>query len=484
MVAAYVLDTTRSSYRLDILAQEELNVQTIPYHEVAGKGKSERCFSEVEIEPATEYAAEDADVTLRLRNAFAPRLGEELGRLFREIEMPLVPILAGLEKAGVRIDRPFLAKMSQRLEGQLAGLTDEIYRHAGVEFNLNSPKQLGEVLYEKLELPVLRKTQKTRSPSTSEDVLLRLAEDHEVPRLILEYRELKKLKSTYVDAIPALVNPDTGRIHPSYNQTGTSTGRLASSNPNIQNIPIRTELGREVRRAFVTEEGWRLLSADYSQVELRVMAHLSGDEKLIEAFRDGEDIHTRTAAEVFEVDPGEVASEQRRAAKAINFGILYGMGAQSLSQQIDTTYQEAVAFIERYFERYPAVRDYMDRTLETLRENGAVTTLFDRVRTFPQVATAKGQQRAFAERAAINTTIQGTAADLMKMAMIRVQERLEEEGLGSRMIIQVHDELIFEGPAEEMEALESLARETMEGVHPLEVPLIVDVEVGDTWYEV
>jgi DNA polymerase-1 len=485
MVAAYLLDPIRSSYRMDALAGDFLEIRTTTYEEVAGKGKSQRPFYEVDLDAATHYAAEDADVALRLYRTFEPMLEEKaLYPLFEEIEMPLVPILSDMERTGVRVDADSLAKMSERLEGELERLTTAIYAEAGVEFNLNSPKQLGEILFERLGLPVLRKTRKTGAPSTSEDVLMRLAVDHGVPQLILDYRELQKLKSTYVDAIPTFINPETGRIHPSYNQTVTATGRLASSNPNIQNIPIRTELGREVRRSFITKSGWKLLSADYSQVELRVMAHLAGDEKLIEAFRRGEDIHTRTAAEVFGTSPEEVTDDQRRSAKAINFGILYGMGPHALSLQIGTSYQEANEFIKRYFERYPAVRGYIDRTLETLRENGAVTTLFDRIRSFPEVVSASGRQRSFTERAAINATIQGTAADLMKMAMIRVHDRLAREGLESRMIIQVHDELILEGPEEEMGRLPDLVRETMEGVHEMAVPLAVDTAVGGSWYEV
>jgi len=486
MVAAYLIDPTRSGFSLDALAARHLDYRCIPYEEVCGKGKDQRTFDAVDLEAATQYAAEDADIACRLWDVLEPELRAHEGMrdLFEDVEMPLVGILAAMEQAGVRVDVKQLEEMSRRLEGEIETLRAGIWQEAGREFNLNSPKQLAEVLYDDLNLPVLRKTQKTGARSTSEVVLVRLAVTYEIPRLVLEYRELQKLKSTYVDALPALVNPDTGRIHPSYNQTVAATGRLSSSNPNIQNIPIRTDLGRQVRRAFVPEEGRLFLAADYSQVELRVLAHLSGDPRLIEAFRRGEDIHRSTAAEVFGVEPGEVTSEQRARAKAVNFGVLYGMGPHGLSQQIGVTHAEAREFIDRYFDRYPGVRGYIDRVLKQLDAEGRVTTLFGRTRAFPEATSPRGAQRSFAERAAINTTIQGTAADLMKMAMIRVARALEEEAFEGLIIMQIHDELVLEAPAAEMDALTEMVRREMEGVHEMAAPLVVDTAVGPSWYDV
>jgi DNA polymerase-1 len=389
-----------------------------------------------------------------------------------------------MEMAGVKIDTGALARMSSRLEREIDTKAKEIYRLAGVEFNINSPKKLGDVLFNQLNLPKPVKYGKGKTISTAVDVLEGLAEDHEVPRLVLEYRQLSKLKSTYVDTLPALLSPATGRLHTTFDQTGTATGRLSSANPNLQNIPIRTELGREIRAAFTAEPGHVLLAADYSQIELRLLAHYSKDPLLVEAFRRGDDIHTLTASQVFGVPPLMVTPDHRRQAKVVNFGIVYGLSAFGLSQQLGIEPAEARHFIHGYFEKYKGVRAFIDKTLDETRRDGKVKTLFGRVRPIPDINSRNANQRGFAERTAVNTPLQGTAADLIKVAMIRIDAAIAERDLKSRMTLQVHDELVFEVPDAELDVMRSLVREQMEKVHPLAVPLVVDLSVGPNWRDV
>jgi DNA polymerase-1 len=386
-----------------------------------------------------------------------------------------------MEHAGVKIDRAALAEMSSRLEREIDAKAKEIYQHAGLEFNISSPKQLGDVLFNKLNLPKPVKYGKGKTISTAVDVLEGLAESHDVPRMVLEYRQLTKLKSTYVDALPALLNLASGRLHTTFGQTGTATGRLSSANPNLQNIPIRTELGREIRAAFTAEPGHVLLAADYSQIELRLLAHFSKDPLLVEAYRRGDDIHTLTASQVFGVPPLMVTPDHRRQAKVVNFGIVYGLSAFGLSQNLGIEPGEAKQFINAYFERYGGVRTFIDRTLDEARREGKVKTLFGRVRPIPDINSKNANLRGFAERTAVNTPLQGTAADLIKIAMIRIDAALHERGLKSRMTLQVHDELVFEVPEAEIEVMRTLVREQMEKVHPLTVPLLVEIGVGSNW---
>jgi DNA polymerase-1 len=425
---------------------------------------------------------EAADITGRLATALRREV-EEAGllKLYEEIDLPLVPVLARMEHAGVKIDRVALAEMSSRLEREIDAKAKEIYQHAGIEFNISSPKQLGDVLFNKLNLPKPVKYGKGKTISTAVDVLEGLAESHEVPRMVLEYRQLTKLKSTYVDALPALLNPASGRLHTTFGQTGTATGRLSSANPNLQNIPIRTELGREIRAAFTAEPGHVLLAADYSQIELRLLAHFSKDPLLVEAYRRGDDIHTLTASQVFGVPPLMVTPDHRRQAKVVNFGIVYGLSAFGLSQNLGIEPGEAKQFINAYFERYGGVRAFIDRTLDEARREGKVRTLFGRVRPIPDINSKNANLRGFAERTAVNTPLQGTAADLIKIAMIRIDAALRKRGLKSRMTLQVHDELVFEVPEAEIEVMQTLVREQMEKVHPLTVPLLVEIGVGSNW---
>jgi len=426
--------------------------------------------------------AEAADLTGRL----ATKLGKEvedggLRKLYEEIDLPLVPVLTRMEQAGVAIDRAALDKMSKRLEGEIDAKAKEIYECCHEEFNINSPKQLGDVLFNKLNLPKPVKYGKGRTISTAVDILEGLAADHQAPKLVLEYRQLSKLKSTYVDALPALLNRTSGRLHTTFDQTGTATGRLSSANPNLQNIPIRTELGREIRAAFTAAPGCLLLAADYSQIELRLLAHFSKDPLLVEAFRRGDDIHTLTASQVFGVPPLMVTPDHRRQAKVVNFGIVYGLSAFGLSQNLGIETSEAKKFIEAYFEKYRGVRAFIDRTLEETRREGRVKTLFGRVRPIPDINSKNFNLRGFAERTAVNTPLQGTAADLIKLAMIRIDAAILERGLKSRMTLQVHDELVFEVPETEVDPMRSLVREQMESVHLLAVPLMVEIGVGKNW---
>jgi len=458
MLYSYLLDPTYSSHRLPDVALRRFNVKlggTLP---------------------------EAADITGRLATALRREVEEGgLLKLYQEVDLPLVPVLARMEHAGVKIDRAALKEMSSRLEREIDAKAKEIYQCSGCEFNISSPKQLGDVLFNKLNLPKPVKYGKGKTISTAVDVLEGLAAEHEVPRMVLEYRQLTKLKSTYVDALPALLNPTSGRLHTTFGQTGTATGRLSSANPNLQNIPIRTELGREIRAAFTVEPGHVLLAADYSQIELRLLAHFSKDPLLVEAYRRGDDIHTLTASQVFGVPPLMVTPDHRRQAKVVNFGIVYGLSAFGLSQNLGIEPSEAKQFINAYFERYSGVRAFIDRTLDESRREGKVKTLFGRVRPIPDINSKNANLRGFAERTAVNTPLQGTAADLIKIAMIRIDAALREQRLKSRMTLQVHDELVFEVPEAEIEVIRTLVREQMEKVHPLIVPLLVEIGVGANW---
>lgn len=484
MLESYVLDSTGSRHDMDGLALKYLGYKTITYEEVAGKGKNQINFREVPIESATRYAAEDADITLRLHQDLWPRLEQlpSLARLFRDIEMPLVPVLSRIERHGVRIDTEMLRRQSGELAQRLAELEQEAYRLAELPFNLASPLQIQEILFVRLKLPVLKKTPKGQ-PSTAEEVLQELSIDYPLPRVILEYRGIAKLKSTYTDKLPDMVNPRTGRVHTSYHQAVAATGRLSSSDPNLQNIPVRTAEGRRIRKAFVPEPGNRLLSADYSQIELRIMAHLSGDRGLLTAFEQGSDVHRATAAEVFGVSPDQVSDEMRRNAKAINFGLIYGMSSFGLAQQLRIDRGAAQAYIDLYFARYPGVKDFMDRTRAQAHATGYVETVFGRRLYLPEINTANQARRQYAERTAINAPMQGTAADLIKLAMLAVDSWILESGTQARMIMQVHDELVFEVPEAELEAVGQEVRQLMTGVARLAVPLVVDIGTGLDWDE-
>ena len=458
MLYSYLLDPTYSSHRLADVVLRRFNLKL---------GGS---------------LAEAADIAGRLATTLRNDV-EQAGllKVYEEIDLPLVPVLARMEAAGVKIDRKALAEMSSRLEHEIAAKAKEIFECCGSEFNISSPKQLGDVLFNKLNLPKPVKYGKGKTISTAVDVLEGLASEHAVPRMVLEYRQLTKLKSTYVDALPALLNPATQRLHTTFGQTGTATGRLSSTNPNLQNIPVRTELGREIRAAFTAEPGNVLLSADYSQIELRLLAHFSNDPLLVEAYRRGDDIHTLTASQVFGMPPLMVAPDHRRQAKVVNFGIVYGLSAFGLSQSLGIEPSEAKQFINNYFERYSGVRKFIDQTLDEARRDGKVSTLFGRVRPIPDINGKNANLRGFAERTAVNTPLQGTAADLIKIAMIRIDTSLREQGLKSRMTLQVHDELVFEVPETEIDSMRRLVRDHMENVHPLSVPLLVEIGVGKNW---
>jgi DNA polymerase-1 len=426
--------------------------------------------------------AESADITGRLTTALRQEVEEgKLDKLYHDIDLPLVPVLARMEQAGVKIDTAALATMSASLEQEVSAKAREIWNLCGLEFNINSPRQLGDVLFNKLNLPKPVKYGKGKTISTAVDVLEGLAENHEAPRLVLEFRQLSKLKSTYVDALPVLINPATRRLHTTFDQTGTATGRLSSANPNLQNIPIRTELGRQIRAAFIAEPGYVLLAADYSQIELRLLAHYSSDPLLVEAFRRGDDIHTLTASQVFGVPPLMVTADHRRQAKVVNFGIVYGLSAFGLSQNLGIEPSEAKQFINAYFEKYAGVRAFIDHTLDEARRDQRVNTLFGRIRPIPDINSKNSNQRGFAERTAVNTPLQGTAADLIKLAMIRIDAAIRERDLKSRMTLQVHDELVFEVPEAELDIMRSLVREHMEQVHLLAVPLLVELGTGLNW---
>ncbi|MEX2529403.1 MAG: DNA polymerase I [Gemmatimonadota bacterium] len=483
LLASYVLDPGRRQHSLDTLSTDRLGYTPISYSDVAGKGAKQVPFSQVPLERATPYACEDADLTLRLRDAFAPELVEyELDTLFRELEMPLIPVLARMEEHGIRIDASFFRELSGKLAAELELLQAEIWKEAREEFNINSTPQLRTILFEKLELPVIRKTK--TGPSTDAAVLEELAgRGYSIPRHLLEYRQLEKLRSTYVDALPKLVNPETGRIHTSFNQTVAATGRLSSSDPNLQNIPIRSAVGREIRKGFVPQAGQVFLAADYSQIELRILAHLSRDPAFVTAFREERDIHRQTASIIFDVPLEEVTGEQRARAKTINFATLYGQGEFSLAGQLGVSREEAGNFIANYFERFEGVRRFLDEQVEHARERGFVQTLSGRRRYIPELESRNWNVRQFGERVAQNTPIQGTAADLIKIAMIRIDRLLQEEGAEAALVVQVHDELVLEVPEGEVDGVREMVVREMEGAMGLDVPLRVDVGVGKSWYD-
>jgi len=482
MLASYLANPATRSHGMDNLAAELLNYHTISYSEVAGSGKKQIGFEEVEVEKATTYAAEDADITLRLYEKLVPMVTEQhQDGLLNDVEMPLLQILAGMERAGIRINPEFLGGLSADMEKKLAVLEAEIHQLAGGPFNIGSPKQLGEVLFENLGLPKGKKTK--TGWSTDVEVLNKLAEDHEIAAKILDYRSLMKLKGTYTDALPKLIHPETGRIHTSFNQAVTATGRLSSSDPNLQNIPIRTEEGRRIREGFIPSDGCVLLSADYSQVELRILAHMADEPALKEAFARGEDIHRSTASEVLGLFPEMVTDEQRRAAKAINFGVVYGISAFGLAKQLGINRREAQQFIDTYFERYPGIRTFMDACIAEAREKMYVTTLLGRRCAIPEINSKNGAVRGYAERNAINYPVQGSAADIIKVAMVKIAARLAEEGLQARMLLQVHDELVFDVPQAELEKVSALVKSEMQGAVDLSVPLLVEVGSGHNWRE-
>ena len=482
MLESYVFNSTGSRHDMDSLALKYLGRKTTHYEDIAGKGAKQISFSQVSIEQASHYAAEDADITLRLHQHLWPRIEEtpELASVLQDIEVPLIPVLARMEQRGVLIDGDLLKQQSKELATQIHKLERESHDAAGQPFNLGSPKQLQEILFDKQGLPVIRKTP-TGQPSTAEDVLQELAVDYELPSLILEYRSLSKLKSTYTDRLPEQINPRTGRVHTSYHQAVAATGRLSSSDPNLQNIPIRTPLGRRIRQAFVAPEGWLIMACDYSQIELRIMAHLSGDTGLLKAFHDKVDVHQATASEVFDVPYEDVDGSQRRAAKAINFGLMYGMSAFGLSRQLNIGRAEAQAYMDTYFMRYPGVQAFMERTRETARERGFVQTLFGRRLYLPDINASNGQRRQAAERAAINAPMQGTAADIIKRAMIEVDGWLLKKRPAANLVMQVHDELVFEVRKDELESLKKAVVKRMERAAELDVPLVVDTGHGPNW---
>ncbi|MCH7832999.1 MAG: DNA polymerase I, partial [Proteobacteria bacterium] len=484
MLLSYVLDGGLHGHGMDELASIFLDLDTIKYSDVTGTGKARVTFDLVALDKALNYAAEDADVTVRLHRVLKPRLVEEsMVTVYETLERPLVPILKDMERLGIRVDGKELKRLSDDFGKRLGDLEEEIHRLAGHEFNIGSPKQLGEVLFDELGLPGGKKG-KTGAYGTGADVLEVLIDHgHDLPARVLDWRQLAKLKSTYSDALMEQINPATGRVHTSYSQAGVSTGRLASSNPNLQNIPIRTEEGRKIRRAFVADKGMMLLSADYSQIELRLLAHVAGIDALKEAFHDGQDIHALTAAQVFGVPMDDMDPMVRRKAKAINFGIIYGISAFGLARQLGIGNSEAAEYIDAYFEKYPGIRDYMDRTKEQAREKGFVETLFGRKCHIRSINEKNPNVRGLAERAAINAPIQGGAADIIKRAMIRLPDALAEAKLNARMLLQVHDELIFEVPKKELDATAELVSRVMSGAARLDVPLVVDTGFGDNWDE-
>ncbi len=483
LLESYVLEAHKP-HDMDSLAWRHLSVKTITYDEVTGKGANRIGFDEVAVDRATEYSAEDADITLRLHGALYPAIAADakLDYVYREIEMPVREVLFRMERNGILVDAALLARQSRELGEKVIALEQQAHQLAGQPFNLGSPKQLGEILFQRMGLPVLKKTA-TGQPSTDEEVLAELAENYPLPKVLLEHRAVSKLKSTYTDKLPQMVNAATGRVHTTFAQATAVTGRLASSDPNLQNIPVRTPEGRRIREAFVAPPAHVLVSADYSQVELRIMAHLSGDPALSRAFHEGQDIHRATAAEIFGVPPADVTSEQRRYIKAVNFGLIYGMGAFGLAQQLSIERGAAQQFIDKYFARYPGVAEYMQRTRELAREQGFVETVFGRRLFLPDIKAASGPRRAGAERAAINAPMQGTAADLIKLAMIAVQGWLDRERLATKLLLQVHDELVLEVPEGEKARVLRELPALMTGVARLSVPLVVDVGAGANWDE-
>ena len=483
MLESYVLNSTASRHDMDSLARRYLNAETISFEDIAGKGVKQLTFNQIELEQAAPYAAEDADITLRLHQVLWGKLSAEpcLAKVFSEIELPLLPVLARMERLGTTIEPKLLHQQSQEIEVRLAELEKQAHELAGQEFNLSSPKQLGEILFTKLGLPIIKKTPKG-APSTAEEVLAELAETYELPQLLMEHRGLAKLKSTYTDKLPLMIKPQTGRVHTSYHQAVAATGRLSSTDPNLQNIPVRNEQGRRIRQAFIPCAGYKLVAADYSQIELRIMAHLSGDKGLLTAFAEGKDIHKATAAEVFGVELDAVTSDMRRSAKAINFGLIYGMSAFGLAKQLGIGRAEAQKYMDLYFERYPGVLEYMERTRQQAEAQGYVETLFGRRLYLPDIKSRNAGLRKAAERAAINAPMQGTAADIIKRAMINVDgwiRGIEDESI--RMLMQVHDELVFEIREEKLEAYIAIIKEKMSAAAELDVPLVVEAGTGDNW---
>ena len=483
MIASYCLDPARRGHGLDSLALVFCGHEMIPFKSLFEGRTRDKDIRKVPLDRVTDYACEDADYTLRLERVFAPMLAaSQVSSLFRDVEMPLQEVLTRMETTGVNIDTPFLDSLSRRYSDRIGDLEEKIYTSVGQRFNINSTQQLRGVLFNKLGLQPSRKTK--TGYSTDVDVLTGLANQHEVPRLLLDYRQLVKLKNTYVDALPKLVNPDTGRVHTSYNQAVASTGRLSSSDPNLQNIPIRTTEGREIRKAFISSgPGWTLLDADYSQIELRILAHLSGDDELLKAFNDDADVHRRTAAKILGVEPDDVTDEMRSRAKTVNFGIVYGMGARGLAQSLDIDIAEAKQFIDDYFRSYPGVKRFIDDTIEKARVDKAVCTMLNRVRRLPDIDSSDGRARSFSERVAVNTPVQGTAADIIKLAMLDVDRVIRDRGLRAKMILQVHDELLFDLPESELDDMRKIVRSCMENAIKLNVPLKVDMGEGKNWFD-
>lgn len=483
MLASYVYNSVGGKHDMDSLALRFLQHSCISFEQIAGKGKNQLTFNQIDLEQASPYAAEDADVTLRLHNRLSANLDqdEKLKTIYQDLEVPLVPVLSRMERTGVLIDDMLLGAQSQEIAARLDELEQQAYEIAEQEFNMNSPKQLQAILFEKMGLPVVKKTP-SGAPSTNEEVLQELALDYPLPKLILEYRGLAKLKSTYTDKLPKMINPETGRVHTSYHQAVTATGRLSSTDPNLQNIPIRNQEGRRIRQAFVAPHGYKILAVDYSQIELRIMAHLSGDKALLAAFREGKDIHAATAAEILGVDIEQVSSEQRRRAKAVNFGLIYGMSAFGLAKQLGIPRGEAQSYMDTYFERYPGVMQYMEDTRSAASEQGYVETIFGRRLHLPEIKSRNGMRRKAAERAAINAPMQGTAADIIKKAMLLVDEWIEQHGAGRvKLLMQVHDELVLEVEESHLVEIESKVQELMESAAQLEVPLVADSDHGDNW---
>ncbi|TOI22806.1 DNA polymerase I [Vibrio parahaemolyticus] len=483
MLASYVYNSVGGKHDMDSLALRFLQHSCISFEQIAGKGKNQLTFNQIDLEQASPYAAEDADVTLRLHNRLFANIeqDEKLKSVYEEIEMPLVPVLSRIERTGVLIDDMKLSAQSVEIAARLEELEQKAYEIAEQEFNMNSPKQLQAILFEKMGLPVVKKTP-SGTPSTNEEVLQELALDYPLPKLILEYRGLAKLKSTYTDKLPKMINPSTGRVHTSYHQAVTATGRLSSTDPNLQNIPIRNEEGRRIRQAFVAPAGYKILAVDYSQIELRIMAHLSGDQALLDAFRDGKDIHAATAAEIMGVSIDQVSSEQRRRAKAVNFGLIYGMSAFGLAKQLGIPRGEAQAYMDKYFERYPGVMQYMEDTRSAAADKGYVETIFGRRLHLPEIKSRNGMRRKAAERAAINAPMQGTAADIIKKAMLLVDQWIQEEGNGRvKLLMQVHDELVFEVEESSLSEIESKVQKLMESAAELKVPLVAEAGHGDNW---
>jgi DNA polymerase-1 len=483
MLESYVLDSTATRHDMDSLAKRYLQHETIPFESIAGKGKKQLTFNQIDLDLASPYAAEDADITLRLHDYFWPKLESEplLKALLTELEVALIPVLSRMERSGVTIDTRMLRLQSEELAKSMHQLEQRAFALAGHNFNLGSPKQIGEIFFNELNLPVIAKTPKG-APSTAESVLIELAEQgHELPAVILEHRGLSKLKSTYTDKLPEMVNPQTGRVHTSYHQAVAATGRLSSADPNLQNIPVRTEAGRRIRQAFVPKTGYKILAADYSQIELRIMAHLSGDEGLTKAFTEGKDIHRATAAEVFEVTLDQVSTDQRRSAKAINFGLIYGMSAFGLARQLGIERSAAQAYVDTYFERYPGVHSFMERTRELAHEQGYVETLFGRRLYLPDINARNHQRRSAAERTAINAPMQGSAADIIKRAMLAVDGWIQASEPPAQLLMQVHDELVLEVDESYVVDSKEIIAKHMALAANLSVPLVVDIGVGDNW---